>query len=236
MSISSYKAVVKNVNEIANQVLKIEMELLNPNKIEFRAGQFLMMLIPNKNGKTIKRAYSIASTPSDKENLVFVIKLIPEGKASTYISKLKIGDEVVLEGPFGHFLLKDTNKKDLFFIATGTGIAPIHSMVLQIIHEKKPNQIFLFFGLRSENDIFWHEIFKKLESENDNFHYLITLSRASEKWTGKKGRITDHLREFDFEIDNIQAYICGSIPMVEEVSKILIQKGVRKENVIREGY
>ncbi len=236
MALQSFKAKVVEVNEVADQVLYIKTELVKPAEIEFRAGQFVMLHVPNDEGKIIKRAYSIASAPKNKNYADFAIKMLADGKASNYVREFKGGEEIQFDGPLGHFFLRPDHEKDLLFVGTGTGVAPLRSMIYEAIQTGRKNKMTLFFGVRNEKDMFLNEEFEKLAEENENFEYVMTLSGGSDDWHGNRGRVTEHVKELDFEPENLQVYLCGSMPMVNEVSEILIGKGVPKEEVLKEIY
>ena len=103
---------------------------------------------------------------------------------SNFLCDVKEGEEISCQGPFGDFILRPP-LRDTIFIATGTGIAPFRSMLHWLLadparHQEK--QLSLFFGNRTEQDIYYHEEFLKLAAQHANFRYLPTLSRGV--WNG----------------------------------------------------
>jgi len=206
-----------------------ELVLIPDNPLSFKAGQFLMVKIPSANG-FVERAYSLASSPVQNQCLLFCYKLLDGGVSTQFLEKAPIGTEIELRGPLGKFAI-DNSDQPLVMIATGTGIAPYRSMLLDYLDERQgERQIHLLFGIRSVQDIFWLDFLKELAAAHKNFSYEITLSEPDDKWDGLKGRVTDHiLPEIDRGIKIF--YLCGSPSMVKDVRAKLISNGMAAANI-----
>lgn len=191
---------------------------------KFQTGQFFLLEVDD-GGDKITRAYSTASPEDNNEFFSLVVKLIPGGRASEFFRKMKIGDEVMFQGPFGNFVLKDS-KKDIIMIATGTGIAPFMGMIPMLLDNGRKQPITLYFGVRFETDLFYANELREWEKKYPNFKAVISLSKPTEKWTGLSGRITEHFADFDPK--NVQVYICGNGDMVKSVKELMESKGVAK--------
>ena len=113
-----------------------------------------------------------------------MIVLLDGGVGSTYLfNEMKEGSELTLRGPQGVFVLPEIIDHDLYFICTGTGIAPFRSMMHHIRNHKIPHkEVYLLFGTRTKNDLLYLDEMRRLESEVESFHYIPTLSR--EDWEG----------------------------------------------------
>jgi ferredoxin-NADP reductase len=145
-----------------------ELRCEKPLEFSFKPGQFVLFDVPLlDNAKDIQpRAYSIASAPFDPD-LLFVIKLVQNGRASRWIEKaLDAGTPVNVQGSFGAFTLDAAPGKPYIFIATGTGIAPLRSQILWALKEMKDTrQMHLLFGVLKPEDLFWADEWRKLEPE-----------------------------------------------------------------------
>ncbi len=236
MGLQSYKAKVKYAKEVADQVLEIECELVEPQTIEFKAGQFVMLKVPNDEGKVVKRAYSICNPPRENGHVMFVIKLLPDGKASNYVREFEGGEEIEFEGPLGHFSLVNDHDKEMLFVGTGTGVAPLCSMIMENLQSGENHKMKLIFGVRHQKDMIWDQEFQKLADKYENFEYLPTLSQPDDGWTGAAGRVTARIPELECDPENTQAYLCGSFPMVQEVEGMLKEKGLPAEMIKKEIY
>lgn len=219
-----YTAILSQKKWLTSDML--ELHFNRPFGFSYQAGQFVQVYIPEPRGMTY-RSYSLASTPQD-DTIEFCVKIIPNGKGSEFFKHIAIGHTVTLRGPLGHFVCTEEAKAH-FFIATGAGIAPIMGMLRdELEHKPIKKGIHLLFGLRYEDDIFWLDRLDKLASEHDHFSYRLTLSRPKERWSGLKGRVTDHLIEHPVDHN---FYLCGSMDMVKDVRNLLLKHGVEARKV-----
>src|SRR5258708_808072 len=167
--------------------LEFEMQALP--RFGFVPGQWLSLKTNKPDGEEITRAYSIASPPAADSRFALCLNRVQDGFMSNFLCDMKEGEEIACQGPFGDFILRPP-MRDTIFIATGTGIAPFRSMLHWLLadparHQGK--QLWLVFGNRTENDIYYHEEFLRLAGQHENFHYLPTLSRCAPEWQGLRG-------------------------------------------------
>ncbi len=220
-----FKAKLTDIKELTGDV---RMFFFEPDcDFQFKAGQFVMIKIEDG----VSRAYSIASRP-DEKSFCLAIKLIEGGRGSEFLRGLSVGSVLNIKGPFGHFVVDPESQKDLVLVATGTGLAPMRSIVSDLIDTGR--KMTLIFGVRHVEDIFLKDEFEKLDSEHENFNFKLTLSKPDESWTGLKGRVTDYLEGFD--PGNIQIYICGSKLMVSEVREYFLSAGVPESDIKNEVF
>lgn len=206
----------------------------SPNVLNFEPGQFININIPSEE-KRIVRSYSISSSPTKKDEIELCIKLV-DGPGSRYFAGLSAGDEVTGSGPFGIFTVKDTYTEDMLFVATGTGVAPIKSMVGYRLERNFQGKMTIFFGLRREEDIFYDELFNGIASAHANINYVLTLSRPSDAWHGKKGRVTDLIKTSPFILNTLRVFICGNGDMIKEVADIFKEMGLPEEKIHHEKF
>lgn len=244
MGIQTYKAKVAEHSYLAKKFQNIHLELMEPNQLEFEAGQYVMIKVPGLEGM---RQYSISSPPSTKHAIELLVDVVPNGVGSTYLASLKPGDEVEFMAPAGKFVVAEETKKiekELMFVATGSGIAPIRSMLEDLLIDKKDKrQMWLHWGLRFEEDVFWFDEFARLSEDHENFTFDLTLSKSSEEWKLCRGHVTQcvidhHNRNGDngLSFGKIGAHLCGSKRMIEEVTSELLEKGVSKERIHSEQF
>ncbi len=205
----------------------MELRLAKPEGFMFKPGQFIQLEIPELPGQVVLRSYSLASHPTDQE-IALCIKIIPGGKGSTFASGLTPGVPVIFRGPEGRFVVSPEHHAVKTFVATGAGVAPIMSMIRDEIYKESNERIRLLFGLRYEQDIFWREQLEDLASRSSKFSFSITLSQPGTAWSGLRGRVTDHIREFDITGD---WYLCGSLPMVKDVRAFLATAQVSTKQI-----
>ena len=216
-----------------------ELEFTKPEGIEFTEGQFLLLDVPLiGNTEDIQpRAYSIASSPND-ETLLFVIKLVPDGRASTWVKEeVKQGTQTRIQCPFGKFVLDTETSKEYVMMCTSTGIAPFRSQLRTILPKGETRKIDLFFGLLNEEEIFWEEELKELVNQYPNFSYHISVGDPESSFDGFKGYVQQHAAEVITDFSNKQIYICGAPIMPKSVKQEAIETwGVAKEDVHMEGF
>lgn len=208
-------------------------------KLEFEAGQFLYVTVQDGQQPPLRRAYSICSAPYE-DDVKLCIKIVPGGRATTWFLQLEEGTEIDFLAPLGHFTFKKDSPREALFIATGTGLAPLMSMITEELKKADKRKMTLLFGVRHEEHLFYENQLKELSKTHTNFTPFITLSRPNnENWQGEKGRVTDWLgKKFltDFQPDNVDVYICGLGEMVQDVQKLLMEKGTPKEQIYFERY
>ena len=225
---------------LAGKYQYIFFEFLNPHRLQFQAGQYVLMTIP---GIDKKYSYSIASPPAKDHGMDVLVDISPGGPGSQYLKSLKPGDQVSFLAPVGQFVLADPNsdigKKEakLVFVATGSGISAIRSMILDRLEDKSDYRpMTLHWGLRYADEVFWHEDFRMLHDDFGNFTYDLVLSRPPTDWPLCHGRVTDCLVEHHQDFSNTGYYLCGNKTMIEQVTNILLDKGVDKAHIHSEKF
>jgi NAD(P)H-flavin reductase len=231
MAIEDYKAIIKSIKEVSENTRIFKLEL--NNEIVFKAGQFMTFIL-EENGQKFTAPYSIASNPSENKTLQFAIKLVKSGKATTCIWGKKEGEILNLKGPIGGFGIKGSNKENLIFIGTGTGIAPLRSMIKNLLEKNTKKNLTLIFGERFENGGLFREEFQSLKKQYKNFKFIQVVSKPSDNYKGKKGYVQEVLEDLD--IKNSEAYLCGIPGMVKGCKEKLIKMGMSKEDIFFEKY
>lgn len=232
-------AVLKFVSEIQNNInitqSVFELQLKPEIDFTFEAGQFIMLDCPNPDNpeKPLKRSYSVASPPHEKIMKV-CIKLVDGGVGTPYLKSLKLGDKIKTAGPFGRFTYKTHPSKNVFFIATGTGISPFYAMIYsRPFIENPPQKIYCALGIRKEDEI----LYEKELGQRDDIVWLPIVSQPGNSWAGLKGRVTHYMRDLtDFDFVNSEFYLCGNGDMIREMKTILAGKNVPKECIHQEIY
>lgn len=193
---------------------------IDKKDMEFEAGQHILLSRKDDNDQ---REYSIYSG-SDDEYLEVLIKEVADGKVSKHLKNLVPGDLLNVEGPLGFFGL-DKEKIDsskFLFVASGTGIAPFHSMVKSYPRLKYT----ILHGIRFGNEAYGREDYSK----ND---YFMCTSRDQ---TGNfNGRVTDYIKRNNFDKDTI-CYFCGNFKMIRESMDLLEKKGISGDQLHAEVY
>jgi Na+-transporting NADH:ubiquinone oxidoreductase subunit F len=234
--IKEFKVRVDRIEDLTAYIKGITLGIVDTEEgILFKPGQYIQLEIPKYKLSSAPefRAFSIASIPEEHQKIELYIGLEEKGIVSTYVHEfLKEGQELVMRGPFGDFYYQESNR-DILMIATGTGLAPIMSILRYMRKEKIERKTTLFFGTRVEEDLYCVEELKELEKEMSDFTYIPTLSRVPEDsaWEGEKGRVTALIQQNIPDGADIEVYICGNAEMVESCLEALTKKGISKKDI-----
>jgi CDP-4-dehydro-6-deoxyglucose reductase, E3 len=222
----SFRSKVSRVRDLTHDVRELELTLCEPKEIAFLAGQFISFEVL-KEGRPypVTRAYSIASPPSTTDKVVLLFNLVP-GPGSVYLFSLQEGDEVRFKGPAGAFHLRDDPGKRLLFVATGTGIAPFRSMILSRLERNRNQLLILFWGVRSERDLYYQDEFQDLAARHPQFSFVTTLSQAGPDWIGARGRVSSLVQERVTSVHDLAVYLCGNGQMIKDVTAMIQAKGL----------
>jgi ferredoxin-NADP reductase len=216
----------------------LELEVNGVSHFGFVPGQWLSVKATTPDGEEMTRAYSIASPPSENGHIAFCLNRVEEGFMSNHLFSLNEGEQITFQGPFGNFILRPP-LRDTVFIATGTGIAPFRSMLHWLLAEPdrhEEHEFWLLFGARTEEDLYYREEFEQLAAKHDNFHFLPTLSRASEEWKGLRGYVQQHVGEIVGMRTDMHAYVCGLDKMVKANRELLKSLGWDRTSIRYEKY
>jgi ferredoxin-NADP reductase len=251
----------------AAQCYHFEFVMDEVENFTYLPGQFISAVAEDESGKPQTRAYSLASAPSGNR-FELCVNRVEAGFFSNHLADLPedellpVGGAIRVHGPHGYFTLREP-LTDSILIATGTGVAPMRAFLQSLFPEHGPDagrdlsngkEIWLVYGTRYESDIYYREEFEALAERAPNFHYLPTLSRAGESWTGLRGYVQEHVARIvedrsarrgpkqavlagDTEpLFDIYAYICGLNEMVASVRERLTGLGWHRKQIVYERY
>lgn len=232
-NVKEFRARVESLRDLTHDIKEVTLKLEEPSEISITAGQFVQIRVPEYEltDEPVYRAYSAASVPSELNRVELEIRYVPNGICTTYVHKyLKEGDEVIFNGPYGEFFLRDT-EREIICIAGGSGMAPIKSILLDMAEKGVNRRTRYFFGARSVKDLFLLQEMKELEEKLPDFTFIPALSapEPEDNWTGETGIITDIVSKHMESGNNTEAYLCGSPGMIDACVKVLTAKGVPEE-------
>ena len=204
------------------------------DKINMIPGQLIQLCAKPGEEDSVVRNYSVASWPDGTNKFELIVTYLEGGQMSEHLFKeAKVGTEFIYRGPMGVFTLPKNIDRDIFFVSTGSGISPFRSMVNWIAENSIPHQnIKLFFGTRTQDDIcYWGEM-KLLEQILPNFEFVPVLSR--EDWDGKTGYVHKHYLDLiDNRTEKPLIYYCGWDRMISEGRQHLAERGFEMMKDIR---
>lgn len=232
-NVKEFAATIESIIDLTGLIKLIRIKLPEDEEVSFKAGQYVQLKAPLYEGNTeeVYRAYSIASSPLQEGYIDLVIGYVPEGVVTTYVHHhLNEGDTVYLNGPYGDFYYQD-NDREMVMVATGTGVAPILSILNYMEAMDIQRKARFYFGARTPEDLFMLDHFKKLEETLYDFKFIPCLSRVEEdsEWEGFRGRVNNAIDKYITDGENKEGYLCGSESMIDTVVNSLIKKGIPEE-------
>jgi CDP-4-dehydro-6-deoxyglucose reductase len=214
---------INSLDLLSEDIMQVKLRLPPASNFEFLEGQFIDIIGPN----SIRRSYSIASISSNNK-ITLLIKKVKDGKLSHYwFNKAKLNDLLRIEGPKGTFFLRD-RVKPLVFLATGTGIAPIISILDGLDSDPDFNQIeniSLFWGNRVQQDFIWSPNFKKI-----NVDFYPIVSKDDDDWNGEIGYVQDVALRVLNNIKKVNVYACGASVMIDCAKSNFIRSGLNEKD------
>ncbi|MGH7279978.1 MAG: FAD-dependent oxidoreductase [Polyangiaceae bacterium] len=201
----------------------------------YAAGQYVELFVPTK-GLTMKRAYSIASAPGSRGPNAFDIAVTrtSSGKSSDSLHSHALDAEYDVEGPRGGFVRRN-REASVLFVGAGTGLAPLRAMIQDELRTESQARVGLLFGARDEDHILWRAEWNDW-SASRRFESDITLSRASETWSGLRGYVQLHAVRSYEKIAPAEVFVCGLSSMVIDVVRALEAHGVDSSAIYSESY
>ncbi len=237
-----------------NNTRRYWIEIPGVESFDFEPGQFVTLDLPIHEKPTRRwRSYSIASWP-DRTNVIELVIVLLEGGGGTHylFSQIDIGSELKLRGPLGVFTLPEPIDRDLFFICTGTGIAPFRAMAHHILnHQIEHQEIYLIFGCRKFGDALYRSEMEQLDNRMNNFHYIPTFSRETPDdinrlvHTGYVHAIYEEICNNNATLkieENIRVvkpasfFLCGWKAMIDEAKQRIISLGYDRKSIHQELY
>lgn len=205
---------VQEMHRAAPDVIVLKLKLPANERLQFLAGQYIDILM--KDGK--RRSYSMGNAPHNDEFIELHVRNMAKGAFTEFVfSRMKEKDILRFEGPLGTFFLREDSDKPMVLVASGTGFAPIKSIIEHAFHKNTTRQMVLYWGGRRPADIYLPEIAAKWQQEHDNFTFIPVISDAlpEDAWTGRTGFVHKAVMEDFPDLSGYQVYACGAPIVVE---------------------
>jgi Na+-transporting NADH:ubiquinone oxidoreductase subunit F len=236
-NIKEFKTRVAFIKELTHDIKLIRFDLIEPNEINFTAGQYVQLETQPYTGvkEVVQRAYSMSSPAYEKNYVELMIRLVPEGICTTWIFEHLQEDDVArVIGPMGDFYLRDGDG-EIVMVAGGSGMAPMVSLLADMAKNKEARKATYFFGALAKKDMFCLDEMAQFEEQIPNFKFVPTLSASApdDEWDGEKGLITvplgNHLKKID--TSKAQGYLCGSPGMINACVAVMKKYGITSDRI-----
>jgi CDP-4-dehydro-6-deoxyglucose reductase len=216
---------IKRIRRLASDIAVLELRLPLNENLMFAAGQYIEFILPGG----VTRSYSVASVPSPEgvTNVELHLRHFSGGLFTDRVfSSLKEGEIMNIRGPLGTFYLREENDAPLIFLATGTGIAPIASILGYMARHGIHREISVYWGARQEEDLYFDQPIRQL-AKQAGANYFPVLSRPPRdgSWTGRTGYVQDAALMDHPHLGTFEVYACGAPAMVASARERLVAAG-----------
>ena len=240
-----YELRVKNIVQETKDAISIVFEQPAAGKIPYRSGQFLTLIVPIQ-GKEIRRAYSLCSSPFVDEDLAVSVKRVDNGLMSNWLpDNLKAGGTLKVMEPMGQFTTdySKEKKRHLIMFAGGSGITPMMSLIKSLLTQEPDSIVSLIYCNRNFESVIFKDEFKRLEEKYEGrLHVIHVLDEAPMNWQGLSGLLNHDMltklfeRIPDWGIEKSTYLMCGPEGMMKNVESLLQEHKIPKEKVFKESF
>jgi CDP-4-dehydro-6-deoxyglucose reductase len=216
-------AVVSKIEIVGTDVAILRLQVGAADAVSFVAGQYIDLLLADG----VRRSYSIAVAPRQTgvEELEFHIRHMPGGVFSDKVfGDLTAGDTLAFEAPLGSFYLRESEKPALL-LASGTGYAPIRSILLDTLPQNRGRQLTLYWGARKAEDIYLIDEAREFAEKYPEFDFIPVLSEPNgAPWDGRTGLVHEAVMDDIADLSEWQVYACGAPLMVEAARRDFVAR------------
>jgi ferredoxin-NADP reductase len=236
------KLVIKKIIQETPDAKTFVLEQVSGDPYHYKAGQYLTFNFPKATGGH-RRSYSISSSPVSDEPLSITVKRVENGEYSRYfIDHSKEGETLMCAGVGGLFILPEDVSlyKQLFFMAAGSGITPVFSLIKTALKLYSHLSIVLIYSNRSAADTIFYQQLIDLAAHSRGrliIDFLFSSSNNILKSRLNNSLLTSMLEQYGkVSREEILCYICGPVDYMDTVSITLLTEGIPKANIYKENF
>lgn len=222
---------ISELGLLTDDVIRIVLRVPPNNPLDYVAGQYIDVI----GSGGARRSYSIANARRADDRLELHIRKVPDGLMSEYwFNKASLNDLLRMEGPLGTFSYRETSAKNIVFLATGTGIAPVKAILEELALEPEltvGKKLFIYWGGRTQSDIY-----REFDFDTIDVSFIPVLSRASPDWHGRVGYVQHCVLEDGLDLTSTDVYACGSEAMINAAKKLLIDNGLSQSQFYSDAF
>lgn len=223
-----FDAVVTRLEPLAHDVMLLELSLDKDAALDYEAGQYINILLPDG----ARRSYSFTERGASAQTFSLHVRLMPGGRFTTQVfTSMKVGDRLQVEGPLGDFMLREPSDKPLIFVAGATGFAPVKSLLEEAFHLGITRPLYFYWGVRKQRDLYLLELVQQWAAAHANFHFVPVLSEPAgeDAWTGRTGFVHRAILDDFPDLSGCAVYACGSVKMVEAAKPAFLAQGLSED-------
>ncbi|MBX9826794.1 MAG: 2Fe-2S iron-sulfur cluster binding domain-containing protein [Xanthobacteraceae bacterium] len=227
-----HAAVVRAVMPASPLVTRLVLDIPDVERVDFLPGQHMNVIMPDGGA----RSFSMASKPGGNR-VDFHIRRVERGAfTDRRLSCLKPGDVLEVDLPLGSFHFHAEDDRPLLLVATGTGLAPLKSMLDALMDDPDCPPVSFYWGTRTAADLYIRDEIEGWKSRLYEFNYVPVLSRADAAWPGRRGYVQDVVTADLPDLSEHSIYLCGSPEMIASAKPSFIARGASIERIYSEGF
>jgi NAD(P)H-flavin reductase/ferredoxin len=222
-AIKTVNAKVYRMTRAASDVTILQLRFPAGIKVKFKAGQYLSVKLPDGSF----RQFSMANPPHQNDGIELHIRHVPGGKFCHYLENgLKAGDQIEVSVPYGDFYLREENDSPIVLLASGTGFAPIKSIVEDAVKRKLTRSMVLYWGARKQEDLYKMDLPQKWATQLPWFGFVPVLSDAgpAHGWEGRTGFVHQAVLDDIPSLAGHEVYACGSPAMITAARHAFVEQ------------
>ncbi len=224
---------VERVERLAHDVIRMYLKLPDEQRLQFLAGQYLDFIL--EDGR--KRAFSIANAPHDDALIELHIRHVPGGEFTDFVfNEMPEKSILRIEAPLGGFYLREDSDRPIIFMGGGTGFAPLKAMIEHAFHVGIDRPMHLYWGVRSERDLYLPDLPKRWAAEHANFSYTPVLSEPDPDWTGRSGFVHTAVEQDHPDLSGFDLYMSGPPVMINSARESFTGHGLTMDHMYSDAF
>jgi CDP-4-dehydro-6-deoxyglucose reductase, E3 len=224
---------VEAMEQFTPEIMRLRLKLPAAARLQFLAGQYVDILLPG--GK--RRAFSIASAPSQAEFIELHIKHVDGGGFTGHVfDGMRLKEILRLEGPLGTFFVRRDRERPIIMMGGGTGFAPLKAMIEELIEAGDVRPIELFWGVRRESDLYARELIGTWADQLKDFRFVPVLAEADREWDGLRGYVHEAVLASHADLSAYDVYMSGPPAMVHTARNAFLEAGVSEDHLFYDSF
>lgn len=226
---------VIGLEKLCHDVMRVILKLPENIRVPFMAGQYLDIFQPDDGER---RSFSIANAPHNDENIELHIRQVQGGEFTDYIfHELKLNDILRIEMPLGTFFLRENSRRPVILMGGGTGFAPLKGIIEHALHIGDNRPFHLFWGVRTQNDLYMDTLARQWQNENENIRYSPVLSESdNNNWTGEVGFVHEIVLKTYPDLSAYDLYMSGPPIMINTARALFIDQGLPVDRMYSDAF
>ena len=227
---------VTTMTRLSVDVMVLNLQLPANDSFLYRAGQYVEFILRD----SVRRSYSMANAPGQTNTLELHIRHMPGGKFTDHVfGAMKEKEILRIEGPFGSFFLREDSEAPLVFLASGTGFAPIKSLLEHMHAQWIQRPVTVYWGGRRPADLYMDAWLRDQQERMPQMRYVPVVSdaRPEDRWTGRTGFVHRAVLEDLPNLSAYQVYACGAPIVVDSArNDFILMAGLSEDNFFADAF